>query len=188
MSDPSATAIIPDASATAAPPELPPALRPGISAFCVAPKTGLKVWLPRPNSGVFVLPMTIAPASCIRCTMISLVGAIRSFSAGDPIVVGRPAAFDRSLTASGIPCSQPLRGPASAAAASRISASVSRRDTIAFRSGLRAAIRSSVAAIKAVAVRSPLSKAAEMAKAGWSRKSFMTASDTAACPLASGRL
>jgi len=110
MSDPSATASIPQASATAAPPEDPPALSAGSQALPVAPCTGLKVWLPRPNSGVLVLPMNSAPAARIRATIRSSLRATCPAMIGEPIEVGNPATFDRSFTAIGNPCSQPLRG------------------------------------------------------------------------------
>ena len=65
---PSATGSMRVASATAAPPLLPPAERVGSKALRVAPNTSLKVCEPRPNSGVLVLPMTMQPAAFIRCT------------------------------------------------------------------------------------------------------------------------
>ena len=62
MSEPSAIGSMLVASATAAPPLLPPQVLPRSYGFSVAPNTGLKVCDPAPNSGVFVLPTTIAPA------------------------------------------------------------------------------------------------------------------------------
>src|SRR6476660_531558 len=53
---PSARQTIRAASAAAAPPLLPPALRLGSHGLRVAPNTGLTVCEPAPNSGVFVLP------------------------------------------------------------------------------------------------------------------------------------
>ncbi len=69
MSVPSAIGTIPEASATAAPPLLPPQVRETSYGFRVTPKTSLNVWEPAPNSGVFVLPIVIAPAARSRCTM-----------------------------------------------------------------------------------------------------------------------
>ena len=104
MSDPSAKASMPVAKATAAPPEEPPAVRDTSHGLRVGPKTGLVVWLPRPNSGVLVLPITIAPASRMRATMMSSAfAALAEANSGDPIVVTKPAAFARSLTAMGNP-------------------------------------------------------------------------------------
>ena len=70
---PSARATIRAARAAAAPPLLPPALRPGSYGFLVAPNTRLTVCDPAPNSGVLVLPRLIAPAPEIRLTMSSSV-------------------------------------------------------------------------------------------------------------------
>src|SRR5688500_6539167 len=67
MSLPSASAVMPQASATAAPPLLPPHVFDRSYGLRVAPDTGLNVCDPAPNSGVFVLPTTIAPASRMRC-------------------------------------------------------------------------------------------------------------------------
>src|SRR5262245_2808524 len=68
MSLPSAIGIIPQARATAAPPLEPPHVLEGSYGFNVAPKTGLKVWEPAPNSGVLVFPMVMAPAPRSRST------------------------------------------------------------------------------------------------------------------------
>ena len=65
---PSAIGTIPLASAAAAPPEEPPALLDRSWGLRVGPKTGLNVWEPAPNSGVFVLPSMTAPASRTRTT------------------------------------------------------------------------------------------------------------------------
>ena len=59
---PSASAIMPVASATAPPPVDPPALFDGFHGLRVAPKTWLKVLPPAANSGQLVLPMMTAPA------------------------------------------------------------------------------------------------------------------------------
>ena len=65
---PSAMGTRPQASATAAPPLLPPQVLLKSQGFRVAPKTGLNVWEPAPNSGVLVLPIVMAPAACARWT------------------------------------------------------------------------------------------------------------------------
>jgi len=49
-------------------PLLPPALTAGSQALRVAPKSSLNVCEPRPNSGLFALPMTMAPAALMRAT------------------------------------------------------------------------------------------------------------------------
>src|SRR4051812_31395867 len=53
---PSARGSMPQASETAAPPLLPPQVFVRSHGFLVAPKMGLKVCEPAPNSGVLVLP------------------------------------------------------------------------------------------------------------------------------------
>ena len=62
-SEPWASGPMPVASATAAPPLEPPQVSAGFHGLRVAPNTALKVLPPAPNSGVFVLPTTMAPAA-----------------------------------------------------------------------------------------------------------------------------
>ena len=66
MSLPSARGSISVASATAAPPLLPPAVLVGSYGFKVAPNTALKVFEPKPNSGMLLWPIKIAPALRMR--------------------------------------------------------------------------------------------------------------------------
>src|SRR6185312_5680657 len=79
MSLPSQVAAIPVARAAAAPPDEPPATRPGSYGLRVAPKSGLTLWLPVANSGTFVLPRVITPARRIRSTTIA--SAVGTFPA-----------------------------------------------------------------------------------------------------------
>src|ERR1700675_412218 len=65
---PCASGTIPVATATADPPEEPAGLNAGFQGLRVTPNTSLKVLAPAPNSGVFVLPSTIAPAAFRRRT------------------------------------------------------------------------------------------------------------------------
>ncbi len=58
---------MPQATATAAPPDEPPHVVARSYGFLVAPNTVLNVWLPAPNSGVLVLPSRIAPAAVEAC-------------------------------------------------------------------------------------------------------------------------
>ena len=60
---PSATPIMPLASAAAPPPVEPPALNAEFQGLRVRPKTSLNVLPPAANSGVLVLPMMMAPAA-----------------------------------------------------------------------------------------------------------------------------
>jgi hypothetical protein len=83
-SEPSASGSIPDASAAPAPPLLPPAERSSAHGLRVVPNTSLNVCEPAPNSGVFVLPTTIAPAArSRRTTRLSATGTWSAKSA-DP--------------------------------------------------------------------------------------------------------
>src|ERR1700745_2667204 len=68
LSLPSAIGSMPQARLTAAPPLLPPHVLVRSYGFLVAPNTALKVCEPAPNSGVLVLPITIAPAALTRST------------------------------------------------------------------------------------------------------------------------
>ena len=62
MSEPVASGTMPVASATAEPPDEPAQVFSGSNGLPVAPYTGFTVLAPAPNSGVFVLPTTMAPA------------------------------------------------------------------------------------------------------------------------------
>ena len=68
MSLPSAMQSISVDNAAAAPPLLPPTVLVRSHGFRVAPKIGLKVLQPVANSGIFVLPIMIAPEDFIRST------------------------------------------------------------------------------------------------------------------------
>src|SRR5689334_19308957 len=57
----------PVARATAPPPVEPPGVRAGFHGLRVTPNTALNVLAPAPNSGVLVLPITMAPAARSRC-------------------------------------------------------------------------------------------------------------------------
>ena len=119
---PSASDTIPVASATAAPPLLPPQVFVSSQGLRVGPKTALKVWEPAPNSGVFVLPMVMAPAARSRSTISASSPGTWSAKMGDPNVVRMPRVRVRSLWATGSPWSGPSGSPA-ATAASACSAS-----------------------------------------------------------------
>ena len=87
---PSARATNRAASAAAAPPLLPPALRPRWYGLRVAPKTGLTVCEPAPNSGTLVFPRLIAPACAIRCTTARRAAARSSRTAASRRSCGPP--------------------------------------------------------------------------------------------------
>src|SRR6185437_5757650 len=66
---PSAIGTMPQASETAAPPLLPPHVLVVSYGLSVAPKIGLTVCEPAPNSGTFVLPIVSAPLFFSRSTI-----------------------------------------------------------------------------------------------------------------------
>src|SRR5262249_32875495 len=67
-SEPWARGPMPVATPTAAPPLEPPQVSAGFQGLRVAPNTALKVFPPAPNSGLLVLPITMAPAALSRWT------------------------------------------------------------------------------------------------------------------------
>ena len=83
-SDPSATGSSRCASATAAPPLLPPALTALSQAFGVVPNRLLKVCEPRPNSGMLVLAITMQPAPFMRAVITLSCVATASFISVQP--------------------------------------------------------------------------------------------------------
>ena len=90
-SDPVASGTIPDASAADVPPDEPPGVRSRSHGLRVMPKVGLSVWGLRPNSGVLVLPTTIAPASRRRDTSTeSRVEGASCACVAEPFVVTKP--------------------------------------------------------------------------------------------------
>src|ERR1700686_730656 len=83
-SRPSARRAIPVAPATADPPEEPAGLNAGFQGLRVTPNTSLKVLAPAANSGVLVLPSTMAPAAFRRrTTSASSLGTL-SLNSGEP--------------------------------------------------------------------------------------------------------
>ena len=156
MSEPSASGSIPHASATAAPPLLPPHVFVRSYGFSVAPNTALNVCDPAPNSGVLVLPMVIAPAWRMRSTSSESSDGTKSLKIGEPKVVRIPLVICRSLCAIGRPCSGPRTRPrasASSASSARASAWSATSVTMAFTVGLTRAIRSRCAATRSRAER-----------------------------------
>src|ERR1700724_2073302 len=81
---PCASGTIPVATATADPPEEPAGLNAGVQGLRGTPNTTLTVVAPVANSGVLVLPSTIAPAALRRrTTSASSVGTL-SLNSGEP--------------------------------------------------------------------------------------------------------
>src|ERR1700704_6043080 len=113
----------PVASATAPPPVEPPGVSAGFHGLRVTPKTSLKVFAPAPNSGVFVLPTTIAPAALRRATTSASSSGTWCSEILLPHVVGMPLVGVRSLIDTGTPCRGPRRARRRAAAVARFAAS-----------------------------------------------------------------
>jgi hypothetical protein len=88
--EPLASQTSPAASAAAAPPDEPPAVRSKFQGLRVMPQTGLKVWLPA-NSGTFDLASGIAPLARSVAIVRSSVGARYWAKIGEPQVVNCPA-------------------------------------------------------------------------------------------------
>ena len=84
---PRASGPCPVATAAAAPPDEPPAVRERSHGFRVTPKSGLSVNGLWPNSGVVVLPMRMAPASRSRRTGTASSAGTWSAKISEPIVV-----------------------------------------------------------------------------------------------------
>jgi hypothetical protein len=103
VSEPEQSGTMPVASATAEPPDEPAAERTGSNGLPVAPYTALRVFAPAPNSGVLVLPTTIAPAWRTAATMRSSAAGMWSRKIVLPNVVHRPAVSCRSLMPIGSP-------------------------------------------------------------------------------------
>ena len=147
---PSASAAMPHATATAAPPLEPPHERPVSHGLRVVPNTGLNVCEPAPNSGVLLLPSITEPAARMRATIRSSTSGTKSANAGEPNVVRTPAVSTRSLCTTGRPCSGPTGAPVRASSSSscpaRRSAESGVRVTTAFTAPSTASMRARCAA------------------------------------------
>ena len=150
VSLPSAIGTMPVVSAAAAPPLLPPTVFTRLYGLCVAPNTGLKVFDPAPNSGVFVLPSVIAPAARMRVTISASTVGTLSLNNGEPNVVRIPAVGTRSLWATGSPCSGPSFAPRACASSAALAPAIARSATsvtIALTRGFTRSMRLRCAAI-----------------------------------------
>src|SRR4029077_20743166 len=149
---PRASGPWPVATAAAAPPDEPPAVRERSHGLRVAPKSGLSVSGLCPNSGVVVLPTRMAPASRSRRTGTASSAGTWSAKISEPIVVRTPRVGSRSFTENGTPWSGPSRSPPiPAASARRAAARASSAVTVmnAFTVGWSASIRASTASTTA---------------------------------------
>jgi hypothetical protein len=145
MSLPCPIAIMPLATADAAPPLDPPGVWPRSHGFSVEPCSALLANQRYANAGELLRPTKMAPAwrRCRVCALSSC--AIASAMATMPSVVAWPAWWVLILIAVGTPCSGPSACPAATiASATRAASSASSAETStnAFSVPLTASIRS----------------------------------------------
>src|SRR5471032_289586 len=81
---PCASGTMPVATATAEPPDEPDGLNAGFHGLRVTPNTSLNVLAPAANSGVLVLPSTMAPATFRRRTASASSAGTLSLNSGEP--------------------------------------------------------------------------------------------------------
>ena len=110
-SDPSAIGTQPVATATAEPPDEPPAVWLGFQGLPVGPQRGLSVKLEWANSGVVVFPIMMPPAFFRRSTRGGSKSGTQCSKTLDPSVVRLPAVGVKSLIANGTPCNGPTCFP-----------------------------------------------------------------------------
>ncbi len=148
---PTASGPIPEATAAAAPPEEPPEVMAGFHGLRVMPVSGLSVVPLMPNSGVFVLPKSTAPASRSRAvTGASTSQGWSGSTVREPRRVGQPLVRMRSLMETGTPsstwvCAPDRQRSSDARALSRARSASTRQN--AFTTGSTAARRSSTARV-----------------------------------------
>ena len=114
----------------------------------VAPKTELTVLGPNANSGVLVLPITMAPAARSRSTTSASASGTWSSKSFEPCVVRSPRVGVTSLMPTGTPKSGESLAPRRSAAVARwasLSAASRARVTIALTRGFTRSTRSSTA-------------------------------------------
>ena len=141
---------MPDATATAPPPDEPPGVLETFHGLRVMPVSGLSVTPFHPNSGVVVFPSSTAPASRRRATAgASSIHGPAGSTVRDPRRVGHPAVSSRSLIDAGTPS----RGPSGASRIQRASDALACSSASgamkqkAFRAGFNRSIRSRIALV-----------------------------------------
>lgn len=164
---PSARGTRPAPSADAQPPLEPLEVRRASSGWRVVPWSGFEVTPLQPNSDMFAMPTTAAPAALSRATATLSRGALKSAKSREPWVTRQPATQMASLTRIGTPASRgrspPARRRSTASAWRRLSAgSVV---TTALRAGSRAAILSKASATTSEGRASPRPTPAAIARA-----------------------
>ncbi len=113
VSEPSAAAARPEATATPEPDEEPPGTRAASRTQGGVPKWGLMPMPEKASSVIVVRPRNTAPAASRRATTgASSSAGARSSSTLEPAALTSPSMSSRSLTAIGTPCSGPVSTPA----------------------------------------------------------------------------
>src|SRR5690348_3653844 len=105
VSEPSASGVMPAATATADPPLVPPGILVGSQGFIVGPNADVSVDEPIANSSQFALPTMTAPAASSRCTTVASYGGTKCSRMRDDAVVRTPFVQMLSLMATGTPAS-----------------------------------------------------------------------------------
>src|ERR1700682_950898 len=105
VSVPSAHGASPAATAAALPPEEPPGTRSRSHGLRTGPNAEFSFEEPIANSSWLVFPSRLVPAPAKRETTVAVYGGSYPSRMRDPDWLGAPAVQNRSLTASGTPCS-----------------------------------------------------------------------------------
>src|SRR5205809_7734867 len=101
VSEPSASGVMPAATATADPPLDPPGVRSSAHGLRVGPNAEFSVDDPIANSSQLVLPMMIAPARSRRATTVASYGGTNDSSMREPAVGVPPRVHRLALSAIG---------------------------------------------------------------------------------------
>jgi len=105
ISLPNSIALIPDATAAAPPPVLPPGVYAGFQGFKLRPKSGLTVCQSLLAIGVLVFPMITPPLILTICVNMASSPAIQFSGLMIPPVVGIPFTWMASFIVIGKPAS-----------------------------------------------------------------------------------
>src|SRR3989338_831008 len=111
VSVPSATNARSAATATADPPDDPPATHSKSHGFLVGPKQECSVDAPHANSSKLVFPNITIPAALSRATDVASYGGTNVFNPGEAHVVLIPRVLNKSLIANGTPSKIPNSPP-----------------------------------------------------------------------------
>ena len=97
--------------AAASPPLEPPDVLSRFQGLSVLPNRSFTVSAASANSGQFVFPMTIAPASFSLRTAVASESGTRSAYSSEPLVLRIPSVSKTSFTVKGTPCRGPSDSP-----------------------------------------------------------------------------